>query len=83
MHVVKDSSNKAVTIISTDGSQNITVSATTFLNMSVRKDGGVTLWADGRPKSETIRVDSRGMLKAKRIPVGSKVRKPPAVRKRK
>ena len=36
--------------------------ATQTLNVSFRKDGGVTIWADGEHRSQTTRTDRYGRL---------------------
>ena len=59
--VVFSDDNKTVTIIGVNGDR-FTRHAGSTLNVSFRKDGGVTVWADGEHKSQTLRVDAYGRL---------------------
>lgn len=53
--------NKTLTIIGVNGDEFVRNAGTT-LNVCVRKDGGLTVWADGEHSSQTLRVDSFGRL---------------------
>lgn len=59
--VVFSNNNKSITIVGVNGDQ-FTRNASTTLNVAFRKDGGLTVWADGEHKSQTLRVDSFGRL---------------------
>lgn len=61
MQVIRDFDGKGVTVVADNGN-SVVVRAGTFLNLCTRSDGGVTIWGDGRPKSETIRTDKRGVV---------------------
>jgi hypothetical protein len=61
-HVINDSSGKSVTVVSGDGQSSHTHRAFHFLNTCVRKDGGMTIWADGRPANETVRFNKNGKV---------------------
>lgn len=59
--VVMSNDRKSVTIVGAGGN-TVSRTATSTLNVSHRKDGGVTVWADGEHRSQTIRVDAWGRL---------------------
>jgi hypothetical protein len=59
--VIFSNAHKTVTIVGVNG-DTLTRNAATTLNVSFRKDGGVTVWADGEHSSQTTRVDSYGRL---------------------
>lgn len=61
MNVILHDSGKTVTVIADNGNR-VEVTGRGFMFYCKRSDGGVTLWADGRPKSETVRVDNIGRL---------------------
>jgi hypothetical protein len=64
LHTVLNQSSKTVTLIG-EGGMSVTATAASHLNVCVRKDGGITVWYDGKPKSQTVRVTSAGALVAK------------------
>lgn len=70
MHIVHNSASKTVTII-TDTTK-VEVTAAKTLNFCQRKDGIVTVWFDGKPAKDTIRVGKEGILNGK----ATKGRKP-------
>jgi hypothetical protein len=52
---------KTVSVVGVNGDTIVRHAATT-LNVSFRKDGGVTIWADGEHASQTTRTDAYGRL---------------------
>ncbi len=76
MQIVHTPESKTVTIIG-DGGVNVTVTAASTLNLCSRKDGGLTVWYDGKSKRETVRVDKTGVLMGQ----ATKGRKPKARKK--
>lgn len=52
---------KTVEVIGINGDR-VRRHAAQTLNVSFRKDGGVTIWADGEHKSQTTRTDRFGRL---------------------
>ena len=59
--VVISNDRKSVTIVGAGGN-TVSRTAASTLNVSHRKDGGVTVWADGEHRSQTIRVDAFGRV---------------------
>jgi len=59
--VVISNDRKSVTIVGAGGN-TVSRTAQSTLNVSHRKDGGVTVWADGEHRSQTIRVDAFGRV---------------------
>lgn len=57
--VVFSNDHKTVTIVGKNGNEVKRTAAVT-LNVSFRKDGGVTIWGDGEHKDQTVRVDAYG-----------------------
>jgi hypothetical protein len=66
MNIVLDRDSKALTVIADNGNV-VKVKAGTTLFYCERKDGGATIWRDGRPANETIRVDKHGIVKSKHV----------------
>lgn len=62
-NVVHSNGGKSVTIVAVNGDQ-YTRHASTTMNVSYRKDGGLTVWADGEHKSQTVRFDRYGRIAA-------------------
>jgi hypothetical protein len=62
LNIITNEQSKTVTVISNGGQQIVETRASVFLNVCFRKDGGATVWYDGRPAYETLRVDSRGSI---------------------
>ena len=59
--VVHSNGGKSVTIIAVNGDQ-YTRHAGVTMNVSYRKDGGLTVWADGESASQTVRFDRFGRI---------------------
>lgn len=59
--VVLSNNGKSVTIVGVNG-DTVSRNASSTLNLSFRKDGGVTVWVDGEHKSQTTRTDKFGRL---------------------
>ena len=59
--VVFSDDRKAVTVVGLNGNKVHRRAAVT-LNVSFRKDGGITMWGDGEHKSQTVRIDSYGRV---------------------
>jgi hypothetical protein len=65
LSVVQSNDGKTVDIIGINGDR-VRRNATSTMFVCHRKDGGVTVWADGEHHSQTTRVDSYGRLMNKR-----------------
>ncbi len=59
---------RTVTVIGINGN-TVTRRAQSTLNVSHRKDGGLTIWADSEHKSQTTRLDRYGRLTTLKYPV--------------
>lgn len=72
MHIILHDSGTTITIIADNGNK-VEVTCRGFINYCRRTDDGVTIWADGRPASETVRTDRYGnLLDARRRPIGER-----------
>lgn len=61
LNVVFSNDHKTVTVIGVNHNKFSRTAAVT-LNVSFRKDGGVTVWGDGEHRDQTVRVDSYGRM---------------------
>jgi len=68
LSVVFSDDHKTVTLIGVNNNR-VTRKAAKTLNVSFRKDGGASIWADGECADQTTRVDSYGRLfRARKAP---------------
>ncbi len=66
--VVFSNNNRTVTVVGVNNNV-VTRTAAENLNVAYRKDGGITIWADGEHKSQTIRLDAFGRTTTLKHPV--------------
>lgn len=59
--IVFSDANRAVTVVGVNGNR-VDRRAAGTLNVSHRKDGGVTIWGDGEHRDQTVRVDAYGRV---------------------
>lgn len=72
MQIIHNAAAKTITVVG-DSGLKVEVTAASTLNFCQRKDGGVTVWYDGKTKRETVRVSKTGALMGN----GTTGRKPP------
>lgn len=66
--VTFDPDFKGVTVTGVNGN-SVRRRAAVTMNVSFRKDGGVTIWGDGECTDQTLRLDSYGRtIRSKRAP---------------
>lgn len=61
MQIIHTPAAKSITVIGDNGLK-VEVTASSTLNFCQRKDGGLTVWYDGKTKRETVRIDKTGVL---------------------
>ena len=64
MQIIHSPAAKSITVVS-DAGLKVEVTAASTLNFCQRKDGGLTVWYDGKSKRETVRIDKTGVLMGK------------------
>lgn len=61
MQIIHSAAAKSITVVA-DSGLKVEVTAASTLNFCQRKDGGLTVWYDGKSKRETVRIDKTGVL---------------------